>query len=230
MSTQVRIVGKIRNSFRSDTLRKWETNNPILLDGEIGVVIGLNEVGDGLENKSQKIKIGDGIHTWKELSWFSSGGTSTLDIDQTYNPESTNAQSGVAVAEAVNTKMDKTGSNVTGEEAIQLSHITEYEGSEYQARISVGDDGITLSAPSSFYSGVNIVGSMVEISSSYFGTHIHGNETHEESKVRIEDLVEPTKDGDAVNLGYLNTQLGGIETALDNIIAIQNELIGGEDV
>ena len=151
-------------------------------------------------------------------------------VDQTYNPESENAQSGVAVTEALNTKMNKTGSAITGEEEIQLSHITEDEGMEYQASIKVNNDGITLSAPSSFYNSIDIIGSRVEMYSSYFGTYIHGNELYEESKVRIEDLVEPTKDGDAVNLGYLNTQLGDIETALDSIIAIQETLIGGDSV
>lgn len=56
--------------FRHDTVKNWETTNPILLEGEIGVVIGLNEIGDGLEDETQKVKIGDGIHAWNDLNWW----------------------------------------------------------------------------------------------------------------------------------------------------------------
>lgn len=100
-----KILATARFKFRSDTLKNWEENNPILLEGEVGVVTGFNEVGDGLENKSQKIKFGDGIHDWNSLDWWygpeSQGGTN-ITIDQTYNSESENAQSGKAVAQAIN--------------------------------------------------------------------------------------------------------------------------------
>lgn len=99
------IYSQIRNQFRHDTIKKWETKNPILLEGEIGVVIGLNEIGDNLEAKTQKAKIGDGIHPWNELEWWSfiqgNGPDNDILVDQTYNPESENAQSGKAVAEAL---------------------------------------------------------------------------------------------------------------------------------
>ena len=100
-----RILATARFKFRSDTLNNWQSNNPILLEGEAGVVTGLTAVGDGLENKSQKIKFGDGIHTWNELDWWygpeGSGGGADITVDQTYNPESENAQSGKAVAQAI---------------------------------------------------------------------------------------------------------------------------------
>ena len=98
-----RILATARFKFRSDTLNNWQTNNPILLEGEAGVVIGLNNVGDGLEDKSQKIKFGDGIHDWNSLNWWygSEGGGSNVIVDQEFNPESENAQSGKAVAQAI---------------------------------------------------------------------------------------------------------------------------------
>ncbi len=100
-----RILATARFKYRSDTLVNWEANNPILLEGEVGVVTGLNTVGDGLEDKTQKIKFGDGIHDWNSLDWWYGpegvGGSSNIVIDQTYNPESENAQSGKAVAQAI---------------------------------------------------------------------------------------------------------------------------------
>lgn len=43
---------------RNDSVANWEAANPVLLKGEMGVATDLN-----------KIKIGDGIKTWKELSY-----------------------------------------------------------------------------------------------------------------------------------------------------------------
>ena len=43
---------------RNDSSANWESNNPVLLKGEMGVATDLN-----------KIKIGDGFKTWKELSY-----------------------------------------------------------------------------------------------------------------------------------------------------------------
>ena len=99
----MRILAKARFKFRSDTFTNWATKNPILLSGEFGVVTGLNEVGDGKENKIQKVKIGDGVNAWNELNWWygSESSSDSIVVDHTYNPESKNAQSGKAVAEVV---------------------------------------------------------------------------------------------------------------------------------
>jgi hypothetical protein len=122
-----RILATARFKFRSDTLKNWEENNPVLLEGEAGVVTGLNEVGDGLENKSQKIKFGDGIHDWNNLDWWygpeGQGGGSDITVDQTYNPESENAQSGKAVAQAINSTVGDIETALDGIIAIQNSFI-----------------------------------------------------------------------------------------------------------
>lgn len=44
---------------------------------------------------------------------------------------------------------------------------------------------------------------------------------------KISNLGTPTADTDAVNKGYVDTAVGDIESALDAIIAIQEQLIGG---
>ena len=48
----------IRIQLRNDTAENWTSKNPILLKGEMGV-----------ENVTGKIKIGDGVKTWRELTY-----------------------------------------------------------------------------------------------------------------------------------------------------------------
>lgn len=70
MENKNQVYAKMRLKFRSDTLKQWNSEDPILLSGEMGIVTGFGSVGDGLEDKTQKIKIGDGIHKWTELEWW----------------------------------------------------------------------------------------------------------------------------------------------------------------
>ncbi|MBR4972857.1 MAG: succinylglutamate desuccinylase/aspartoacylase family protein [Clostridia bacterium] len=86
-----KVYGDARFVLRKDTLENWQTENPVLLEGEPSYVT------DGEDNK--KIKLGDGITPWNDLAYFSSG--TDVEVDQNYNPESENAQSGKAVAEAI---------------------------------------------------------------------------------------------------------------------------------
>jgi hypothetical protein len=44
--------------FRRDTKERWESYNPVLAEGEIGFVIGDENL----------YKVGDGVHKWKDLS------------------------------------------------------------------------------------------------------------------------------------------------------------------
>ena len=65
-----KIHGTAHHLFRRDTLANWESVNPILGPGELGVVIGLREPGDQLENSTERVKLGDGIHPWNDLAWW----------------------------------------------------------------------------------------------------------------------------------------------------------------
>lgn len=62
MSEEFKVFGNARYAFRRDTLENWETENPILLAGEIGVVTDNGEI--------LKVKIGDGKTAWNNLSWW----------------------------------------------------------------------------------------------------------------------------------------------------------------
>lgn len=67
---RVKIFADARFAFRSDTAENWEKNNPVLLSGEPGVVIGLKSAGDGLNDPTKYIKFGDGINAWCDLPWW----------------------------------------------------------------------------------------------------------------------------------------------------------------
>lgn len=60
---------------RRDTAARWSEYNPILLEGEIGIVT---------DNPNQ-YKIGDGVHTWKELPFRGFDGTLVHTIGDSEN-------------------------------------------------------------------------------------------------------------------------------------------------
>ena len=49
---------KVRNRIATKTTKEWETENPILLKGEMGY-----------DSTSKRYKIGDGVKTWKKLQY-----------------------------------------------------------------------------------------------------------------------------------------------------------------
>lgn len=89
MSTK--IYAKARFGFREDTLENWITNNPVLEKGEPAVISDSED--------SRWLKIGDGVSPFNALPWKFAGGGAL--VDKSYNPKSENAQSGIAVAEAL---------------------------------------------------------------------------------------------------------------------------------
>ena len=48
----------VKFQFRRDTATNWETNNPILSEGEFG-----------LDTTNQRFKIGDGVNTWNNIEF-----------------------------------------------------------------------------------------------------------------------------------------------------------------
>lgn len=126
MSNKIYLYGRF--GFREDTLENWEAKNPVLEKGEPGVV------RDG--QNGEWLKIGDGVTPWNELDYKrgpqgekgdkgDKGADGTItNIDQTYNPESENAQSGKAVAEALSKV------NVDDVSAIEAKAATAQETAE----------------------------------------------------------------------------------------------------
>ena len=142
--------------YREDTLENWLFHNPILEKGEPSIV---RDSEDG-----NWLKIGDGVTWWVNLPYKKGpqgipgpagapgpagddyilteadkkeiANMAKPEIDQTYNPESENAQSGVAVAEAISfnllysTEITQEAFDEAGEEGITL--------------ITLGDSNIDL--------------------------------------------------------------------------------------
>lgn len=60
---------KVRNRIATKTTAEWETENPILLKGEMGY-----------DSTSKRYKIGDGVNTWKNLEYTTINGKSKLTL------------------------------------------------------------------------------------------------------------------------------------------------------
>ena len=131
----VKIYGDARFIPRHDTLENWQTKNPVLLQAEPSYVI------DGKDG--EKIKFGDGVTPWDELPYLSSSINNGGDItvDQTYNPESENPQSGKAIAteiERVNNSFAPVIKNTASASAIEASaSAIEAQGKTEDARAAL---------------------------------------------------------------------------------------------
>lgn len=234
MSTK--IYANARFGFREDTLENWMKNNPVLEKGEPAVV------RDG--QNGEWLKIGDGITAFNDLSWKkgpkSEKGENVV-IDQTYNPSSENAQSGKAVAEAITTKANLSFEKFDGE----ILYISSYdepteELNGYYEVTSIRQIGDGIDSPfrwtynfdhaagcgaffACFYGGLN-VGDTVFIKAEYVGVGSYDIDT---AVIKVPKDVKDKADKTAVEA--LSNTIGDIETALDSIIAIQEEMIGGEN-
>lgn len=178
-----KIYAKARFAYNNKPKSWWEENNPLLENGEPGIVSDVDE--------GEWFKIGDGKTRWNKLPW-----KNKKTADQAYDPESENAQSGKAVAQAVSGKMDKFGKVEIDEGYTAITADTDFElmSKNNCSTIMVDDNVLSFMA----------------------------------DKIYITGLVDPTDDTEAANKKYVDNLVGDINTALDSIIAIQNELIGGE--
>lgn len=148
----VKIYGDARFIPRHDTLENWQTKNPVLLQAEPSYVI------DGKDG--EKIKFGDGVTPWDELPYLSSSINNGGDItvDQTYNPESENPQSGKAIAteiERVNNTFAPVIKNTASGSAIFIEDIA---SAEHTLAVKVSsDDNIDLTSVKVKTGGKNLL-------------------------------------------------------------------------
>lgn len=134
--------------------------------------------------------------------------------DQTYNPESINAQSGKAVAEALadvdlSAKQDKFADVVINKNTVTVDANKELRIEGIETSLSLGFDVAKLEADYEVY-----------IHAKNGNVNVDGN--------RIRNLADPIFDADAVNKQYMDAAIGDIESTLDSIIAIQENLMGGD--
>lgn len=82
--------------LRNDTFANWDTVNPVLEKGEVGIAYNLNTDSTDVDYTSIKMKIGDGKTPWKTLPYF--GGSETHVLEVTPTAEQTHDQAIAAKA------------------------------------------------------------------------------------------------------------------------------------
>lgn len=86
--------------LRNDSVANWESKNPVLAKGEMGIEIDTN-----------KFKFGNGVSTWTELEYAS---TEEVVVDSSFNAESENPIQNKVVNDAVHYTNSTPTLNATG--------------------------------------------------------------------------------------------------------------------
>ena len=63
-----------RIQFRRDTAERWQTINPILQEGELGI-----------ETDTRFTKVGDGVHAWNDLQYSTAVHNITSELGTSEN-------------------------------------------------------------------------------------------------------------------------------------------------
>lgn len=132
--------------LKRDVLANWEKFNPILADGEIGLVANLDN-----PKKYTKLKIGNGVSKFSELPWFEQSGSGTTDYSELENKPSINdiiLQGNLSLSDL---NIQEKGEYLTNEEVTNL--ITEAL-SNYYTKSSI--DSQLETKQNSLKSGENI--------------------------------------------------------------------------
>ncbi len=128
MSETKKINAKVRYKLRGDSAENLQNENPILALKEPCLILDESDKAIGF-------KIGDGVSSWDDLEEHNFNENVSIEIDQTYNPASENAQSGKAVAEAIDEKIyytkntfanvlkgSKSGESITVDDVSPIEH------------------------------------------------------------------------------------------------------------
>lgn len=93
-----------RIQLKKDTLSNWNTNNPVLLPGEVAIV-ETQGVGDSSALISTRLKIGDGTTHFKDLKWVEAIASDVAAwAKQAVKPKYTAQEVGAAPVEHTHTK------------------------------------------------------------------------------------------------------------------------------
>lgn len=206
MKDIVKIFGNARIAFRSDTLDNWNLKNPILPAGEPGVVTGLHEVGDGLENETERVKWGDGETAWDKLPWWKGpegkqgpqgekGEQGFRGVDGNDGTPATHSWNGTTLT--ITSASGTSSANLKGEKGDKGDKGEQGEKGEQGIQGKDGQDYVLTEA----------------------------------DKQEIADMVDvPDIDADLSDYAkkeYVDDTVGDVETALDEIIEIQESLKDG---
>ena len=145
--------------LRRDTAANWSAKNPILRNGE-----------EGYETDTGKRKVGDGTTEWNNLKYDSG------IVDQTYTPDSENAQSGIAVAEAIAPLSEQISNNNAELADIRVgADGTQYPSAGDAVRQQIGTLKSDLSESITEISDAIGSTDIVDMSRLYGGLYINSN-------------------------------------------------------
>lgn len=120
---------------RRDTRENWESQNPILAGGEIGIIhnhVGNDEFNNPIYENTNLYKIGNGRKHWNELPLFGFDGTlsQTLDVNEN-EPTNNEAVSKSVLVEKFNS-LDEALEKLSSKEDLQaLSKKVEDNKTEF---------------------------------------------------------------------------------------------------
>lgn len=158
-------------------------------------------------------------------------------VDQIFDPKSENAQSGKAVAEALNTKMDTFGDVIVKDLKDGTFNITLNLSNENTPIVrDLIIEGVYENLKMNGVTFIDIMNADVQTGQISSGSTI----TAEVGMFSLTPTTDKSAENMLTNKGYvddsigniehaLDTVVGDIESALDSIIAIQEQLIGGAE-
>lgn len=166
----------------------------------------------------------------------SGGGGGSFDVDQTYKPESENAQSGKAVSEAISAipqpikyiESPPDGDLVNFRDLetgtyILHGYFSPYANSDISIAATNAFTIVYTTAAGTHLVCINAKNSVVNFMEILADETAEKGYTYTRTNISLMELY-----GLIDRVTTLETQTGDIETALDSIITIQNSLIGGD--
>jgi predicted nucleic acid-binding Zn-ribbon protein len=103
--------------FRKDSAENWETNNPILLEGELGAIIVDND--NGISSITE-FKIGNGVNHWNDLPLVSTNSkfsdndiTEILQNIQDINNSINNIEEDISVIVDISSNVETNSNNIS---------------------------------------------------------------------------------------------------------------------
>ncbi len=120
----------VKMQQRVDTSSTWQSSNPTLLVGEIGI-----------ESDTGKIKVGNGLTAWNSLAYI---GITTEYLDANYLPKSSPTVNGAITLEDSSSQIQKTTTSPNGHNIGVTGVMTTYSTSGDEGGLLVSEDGAYL--------------------------------------------------------------------------------------
>lgn len=135
-----------------------------------------------------------------------------INVDQTFNAESENAQSGKSVAQAVSVKMDK---------------FSELKINEHEVTLSVDDGSKNLSIETTQAATTKLSGGQLIFHDKGGGVDFIGVGDIGFYGRRLTNVDDPTEENDAATKNYVDNKIGDISSVFDELHVYAQSLING---